>query len=145
MHLVGAGIGAPGELRPISFGLGSSFWIGGRMGAPATLPEVIGRGEFLVGLIPDRGTPWELCGGEECAALGVATENNGCPWNDADAWLGGSGRGAWCWPYGVQGPEPLDAAAAGNPASGPTSRFPCVGDIDGRFWIGDGRFGLCAE
>lgn len=66
MHLTGAGTGASGELRPINFGLGSSFWIGGSIGAPVILPDVIGRGEFLVGLIPDRGMPpCELCGGED--------------------------------------------------------------------------------
>lgn len=57
MHLTGGGIGASGELRPISLGLGSSFWIGGRTGAPETLPEVIGRGDCLVGLMPDNGLP----------------------------------------------------------------------------------------
>lgn len=76
MHFIGAGIGASGELRPINFGLGSSFWIGGRIGAPATPLDVTGRGEFFVGLIPENGMPWELCGGEDW--IEVAAENDDC-------------------------------------------------------------------
>lgn len=71
------------------------------MGAPAMLPDVIGRGEFFVGLIPDRGTPCELCGGEDCGPLGVAAENDGWAlWNDVDAPRLGTlgGGGAWCCP-----------------------------------------------
>lgn len=77
MHFTGAGIGASGELRPINFGLGSNFCIGGKMGAPVILPDVIGRGEFLVGLIPDKGTPCELCGGEGWGLVGVTAEKDG--------------------------------------------------------------------
>jgi hypothetical protein len=33
----------------------------------------------------------------------------------------------------------MGGAEEGKPASGPTSRFPWVGDIEGRFWIGDGN------
>ena len=76
MHFTGGGIGASGELRPMSLGLGSSRWIGGRTGAPAKLPEVIGRGDCLVGLIPDLLMPWELCGGDEWFPLGVASAEN---------------------------------------------------------------------
>lgn len=68
-------MGASGELRPINLGLGSSFWIGGRTGAPVTLPDVIGRGDCLVGLIPEKGMPWELWGGEERLAVGVAMKD----------------------------------------------------------------------
>lgn len=140
------------------------------MGAPVTpLDDDIGRGEFFVGLIPENGTPWELCRGDEWT--GVAEEKDGC-WpgaapKDEDApRLEKSGRGARCWPYGVHGVavtvvvvvvagtfvEPLGGicgcggALEGYPAiTGPTSRFPWVGDIDGRFWIGDGREELCTE
>jgi len=34
---------------------------------------------------------------------------------------------------------PFDSVEDGNPAKGPTSRFPCVGDMEGRFSIGDGK------
>lgn len=66
MHFTGGGMGASGELRPINLGLGSSFCIGGKIGAPVILPEVTGRGDCLVGLIPESATPpCELCGGDE--------------------------------------------------------------------------------
>lgn len=69
------------------------------MGAPVTPLDVIGRGEFFVGLIPENGTPWELCRGEDWT--GVAEENDdGCPPpKDADApRLEKSGRGIRCCP-----------------------------------------------
>lgn len=56
MHFTGGGIGASGELLPISFGLGSSLCTGGKIGAPAMLPAVAGRGDCLVGLRPDSRT-----------------------------------------------------------------------------------------
>lgn len=47
-------MGASTELRPMSLGLGSNLWIGGRIDALLTLLAVTGRGEsFLVGLRPD--------------------------------------------------------------------------------------------
>jgi hypothetical protein len=76
MHFIGAGIGASGELRPMSLGLGSNLRIGGSTGAPAIPPAVMGRGDCLVGLIPDIPIPCELCGGEEWLPFGVATEEN---------------------------------------------------------------------
>lgn len=91
-------MGASGELRPINLGLGSSFWIGGRIGAPVTpLDDDIGRGEFFVGLIPEKGTPWALCRGEEWT--GVAEENDDCcpgpaPKDEDAPRLAKSGRGA---------------------------------------------------
>lgn len=60
----------------MSLGLGSSLRIGGRTGAPAIPPAVMGRGDCLVGLIPDIPMPCELCGGEEWLPFGVATEEN---------------------------------------------------------------------
>lgn len=72
MHFTGGGIGASGELRPMSLGLGSNLRMGGSTGAPAMPPEVIGRGDCFVGLIPDIPMPWELCGGEEWLPFGVA-------------------------------------------------------------------------
>lgn len=53
-------MGASGELRPISLGLGSNLRMGGSTGAPTMPPEVIGRGDCLVGLIPDIPMPCEL-------------------------------------------------------------------------------------
>lgn len=125
MHLVGDGTGASGELLPISFGLGSSAWIGGNTGAPPpAAPDVNGRGEceFFVGLIPDRCTPCELCGGDDWLAFGVAAENDGyVPCIDA---LGSypAVLGRVCpRPDGVNGTAPFGGAASGNPARGPTS------------------------
>ena len=95
MHFIGEGTGASGELLPISLGLGSKVWIGGKTGAPVKLPDVIGRGEFFVGLIPDRCAPCELCGGEEWMPLGVAAENEGYlpRIEDERSWLAVFGRG----------------------------------------------------
>lgn len=76
MHLTGM-TGASGELRPMSLGLGSSLRMGGRTGAPAMPLAVGGRGDCLVGLIPDIAMPWELWGGDEWLPLGVAAENDG--------------------------------------------------------------------
>jgi hypothetical protein len=60
----------------MSLGLGSNRRMGGSTGAPAMLPEVTGRGDCLVGLIPDI-RPCELWGGEEWLPLGVAAEKDG--------------------------------------------------------------------
>lgn len=78
MHFTGGGIGASGELRPMSLGLGSNLWSGGRTGAPAMPPAVRGRGDCLVGLMPDIPMPCELRGGEEWLwlPLGVAAAEN---------------------------------------------------------------------
>ena len=73
---MGAGMGASGELRPINLGLGSNLRIGGSTGAPAIPPAVMGRGDCLVGLIPDMPIPCELRGGEELFPFGVAVDEN---------------------------------------------------------------------
>jgi len=78
MHFIGGGIGASGELRPMSLGLGSSLRIGGSTGAAVMPAEVMGRGDCFVGLIPDIPIPWELCGGDEWPPFGVpVVENDG--------------------------------------------------------------------
>lgn len=107
-------MGASTELRPMSLGLGSSLWIGGRIDALLTLLAVTGRGEsFLVGLRPDRVRLlfWDPGGG------GVWEGKDGTP----RSWGRTIGR---CCPYGVDGRDPLGIFDGGNPAKGPTSRFP---------------------
>lgn len=106
---------------------------------PTSPPADIGREDCcFVGLSPDDGTPGELWDGRgewlKEAPPGVTAENDGWPFCiDEEGRVATSACEACCGPKDVQGADSFDGAVGGKPARGPTSLFPCVGDIDGRF------------